>query len=83
MILHGIWSEERLNLVRHGAAGNEVPPIVVQANDERAAIQQGLRMLRSDDVMLVLAENAPAAIRLIGHRVRRRPATAPETAGAA
>lgn len=83
MILHGSWGVERLNLVRQGAAGNDVPPIVVQVNDERTAIQHGLGMLKPDDVMLILAENAPATIRLIGKRLRRRAAIVSETAGAA
>lgn len=83
LIVHGAWSEERLNGLRHGAAMNEVPPIVLQSPDERAAIQQGIGMLRSDAVMLVLAEDPAAAVRLIARRTRRRSSLAQETSGAA
>jgi hypothetical protein len=83
LIVHGEWSDERLSLIRHGAALNDVPPIIVQTTDERAAIQQGIGLLRADDVMLVLAEDPAAVIRLIARRTRRRPADLPETAGAA
>jgi hypothetical protein len=72
VIMHGPWEAERLTLFRQGAAANEVPPIFLQATDERRAIQQGIEMLRSDDVLLILAENAPAAVRLVTSRIRRR-----------
>jgi hypothetical protein len=71
LLLHGGWSPERLMLLRQGAASNSVPPIVVQATDERAAIEQGLAMLRPDDVLFVLAENAQAVVRLISRQVGR------------
>lgn len=71
VIMHGAWEAERLALFRQGAAANEVPPIFLQASDERRAIQQGIEMLRSDDVLLILAENAPAAVRLVTNRIRR------------
>ncbi|MGH2617273.1 MAG: hypothetical protein ACRDJC_18730 [Thermomicrobiales bacterium] len=73
LIIHGEWTPDRLDLIRQGASGNEVPPIVVQAHDERSAILQGLDIIRPDDVMLVLAENPTAAIRLIMRRIRRNP----------
>lgn len=83
IVVHGAWETERSSLFRHGAAANEVPPIFLQALDERVAIQQGLEMLRSDDVMLVLAENAPAAVRLVTSRVRRRLTVERHTVGVA
>jgi hypothetical protein len=72
LMMHGAWKPERLKLFRQGAAANEVPPIFLQALDERRAIQQGIEMLHPDDVLLILAENAPAAVRLVASRVRRR-----------
>ncbi len=83
MIVHGNWDDERLKLVRQGAAANDLPPIILQAADERSAIQQGMGMLRSDDVMLVLAEDPAAAIRVITRRIRRQANSSQETAGAA
>lgn len=71
IVLHGSWQEDRLSAFRQGVAANEVPPVFVIAADERRAIQQGLDMLRAEDVMLILAENAPAAVRLVSSRVRR------------
>lgn len=83
VVIHGVWDAERLARFRQGAAANEVPPICVQAPDERAAILQGMGMLRSDDVMLVLAEDAPAAVRLVANRVRRQARSGPASIGAA
>jgi UDP-N-acetylmuramyl tripeptide synthase len=72
VIMHGKWETQRLKLFRQGAAANKVPPIFLQAPDERRAIQQGMEMLHPDDVLLILAENAPAAVRLVTSHVRRR-----------
>ena len=70
LIVHGAWHADRLALLRHGAAGNKVPPIFLQVSDERAALQQAVNMLRPDDVLLVLAENPTATVRLIQRRLR-------------
>jgi cyanophycin synthetase len=84
VVIHGVWGDQRLEAFRQGVAGNQVPPIFLQAADERAAIQQGLDLLRAGDLLLVLAEDAPAAVRLIGNRLRPRPRTPDNrTAGAA
>ena len=83
IVIHGVWDPGRMALLRQGAATNEVPPIVVQAGDERSAIQQGLGMLRAGDLMLILAENAPAAVRLVASRVRRQANGNRASAGAA
>ncbi len=69
--MHGDWPYDRLGLFKLGVAMNDVPPVMLQAADERRAIIQGLEMLRADDVLLVLAENPAAAVRLIGNQVRR------------
>jgi cyanophycin synthetase len=73
LVVHGHWEPPRSALLRQGAAANEVPPLIVQATDERLAILQGLEMLRPGDVLLVLAEDPPAAVRLVSGRVGRRP----------
>ena len=73
IILHGAWESGRLERIRQGAAANHVPPIVLQAPDERTAVQQAMSMLRADDVMLVLAENPAATVRLIQRRLRHDP----------
>lgn len=72
LILHGVWDAARLNAVRQGAASTEVPPLVIQAVDERSAVQQGLAMLRADDIMLILAEQPSAVVKLVDRRLRRR-----------
>ena len=71
LVLHGAWDAGRSERIRQGAASNHVPPIVLQAPDERTAVQQAMDMLRTDDVMLVLAENPAATVRLIQRRLRQ------------
>jgi cyanophycin synthetase len=71
LITHGPWPPERLEHLRHGAAGNTVPPIFLQALDERTALQQALNMLRAKDVLLILAEDPPATVSLIQRHLRR------------
>ena len=83
LILHGPWAADRLEAIRQGASANQVPPLIVQLADERTAVQQGLAMLRPDDVMLVLAESAPAVIRQLDRRSRRGPRTGRGASGAA
>lgn len=83
IIMHGDWPYDRLGLFKLGVAMNDVPPVLLQAADERRAIIQGLDMLRPDDVLLVLAENPAAAVRLIGSQVRRIEAALLQPAGAA
>jgi cyanophycin synthetase len=71
LIANGAWSQDRLNHLRHGAAGNAVPPIFLQTPDERSAVQQALNMIRAKDVLLILAEDPPATVSLIQRHVRR------------
>jgi cyanophycin synthetase len=71
LIAHGDWRRERLQLLRHGAGGNAVPPIFLQTADERSAVQQALSMLRAKDVLLILAEDPPATVSLIQRHLRR------------
>lgn len=83
LIVHGEWSTERLAALRQGAAANEVPPIYLRAESERSAMLQGLAMLRTHDVMLVLAEDALAAVRLMARHANRTPPAKQDSAGAA
>lgn len=71
LIAYGVWPPERLERLRLGAAGNSVPPIFLQAPDERTAVQQALNMLRAKDVLLILAEHPPATVSLIQRHLRR------------
>jgi cyanophycin synthetase len=71
LITHGVWPAGRLEHLRQGAAGNSVPPIFLQAPDERAAVQQAMNMLRAKDVLLVLAEDSQATVSLIQRHLRR------------
>ena len=83
IIMHGDWAYDRLGLFKLGVAMNDVPPVMLHAADERRAIIQGMEMLRPDDVLLVLAENPPAAVRLIGSQARRIEDALHQPAGAA
>ena len=76
LIAHGAWPAERLDLLRQGVAGNAVPPIFLQAPDERTAVRQAMDMLRAKDVLLVLAEDPEATVSLIQRRLRRLPSPA-------
>jgi hypothetical protein len=48
-----------------------VPPIFLQAIDERTAVQQAMSMLRAKDVLLILAENPRATVMLVQRHLRR------------
>ena len=78
LITHGDWSRERLEHLRQGAAANDLPPLIVQASDERSAVHQAIGMLRPDDVLLILAEDAAAVARQVSRRSRRRSSLAKE-----
>jgi hypothetical protein len=82
LITHGIWAPERLEQFRQGAAGNTVPPIFLQAGDERTAVLQALNMLRAKDVLLTLAEDPPSTVSLIQRHVRRFSPGPPNDEGA-
>jgi cyanophycin synthetase len=83
LIVHGHWDPGRLELFRQGAAANDVPPLVAQFADERAAVSQAVAMLRPGDVMLVLAESPSSVVRQIARRVGRRPHSNRNSSGAA
>ncbi|MFN8591277.1 MAG: hypothetical protein U0031_07405 [Thermomicrobiales bacterium] len=83
LIFHGLRDGDRFEQLRAGAAGNQVPPLVVQSVDERSAIQQGLGMLKPRDIMLVLAEEPAAAVRLVERQVHRSEQPSRRTPGAA
>jgi cyanophycin synthetase len=71
LIAHSVWPADRLEQLRQGAAANSVPPIFLQAPDERTAVQQALTMLRAKDVLMILAEDAPGTVSLIQRRIRQ------------
>ena len=73
LIANGVWPAERLEHLRQGVAANAVPPIFLQAPDERTAVQQAMNMLRAQDVLLILAEQPEATVNLIQRRLRRLP----------
>jgi cyanophycin synthetase len=83
LIANGVWAPERLELLRLGVAGNTVPPIFLQAPSERAAVQQALNMIRTKDVVLVLAEHPTATVSLIQRHVRRLSSKSRNEVGAA
>lgn len=83
VVTHGDWSTERAAAMRSGAAANDVPPIFVHVPNERRAIQQALGMLSPERVLLVLAEEAPAAVRMVAAEERREFESPPRRVGAA
>jgi cyanophycin synthetase len=77
LILHGADAQpERTGLLRQGVAAHDVPPVVVHAATEAAALNAALRVLRADDVLYVVAEDPKAVVRRL-----RRPSRMPSTAG--
>lgn len=83
LITHGDQSLERLQLVRHGAANNDVPPVFFHDADERAAVRHGITLLKPGDVLLVLAEHPTAVLRLVNRELPNLPAPAGDNLGAA
>jgi hypothetical protein len=83
LIAHGLWPAGRLEHLRQGAAANTVPPIFLQALDERTAVQQAMSMLRAKDVLVILAEDPSSTVSLIQRRLRRAPSSAGSHTGAA
>lgn len=83
IIMHGDWPYDRLGLFKLGVAMNDVPPVMLHAPDERRSVIQGMEMLRADDVLLVLAENPAAIVRLVASQVRRIEESLQQPAGAA
>lgn len=83
IVTHGAWSSARTESIRGGAASNEVPPIFMHLPNERRAIQQALSMLSPERVLVVLAEDAPTAVRIVASEVRGGYDTPPTRIGAA
>jgi UDP-N-acetylmuramyl tripeptide synthase len=72
VVIHGEEAApERASLLRQGIAALEVPPAVVQASTESAAISAVLRLLRPDDVVYVVADDPRTAIRRLRRSGRR------------
>lgn len=83
IVTHGDWTTERTAAIRSGAAGNDVPPIFMHLPNERRAIQQALGMLSPERVLVVLAEDAPTAVRIVASESRRGYDAPPTNVGAA
>jgi len=83
LITHGNQSDERLQLLRQGAANNDVPPIFFHDHDERSAIRRGMALLKPGDVLLVLAESPVAVLRLLNRELPNLPASPGDNVGAA
>jgi len=64
--LHGERLDpERAELLRQGIAANDVPPLVIHAAGERAAISALLRMLKPDDLAYILADRPLPVVRAL------------------
>jgi cyanophycin synthetase len=66
ILLHGERLDpERAELLRQGIAANDVPPLVIHAAGERAAISALLRMLKPDDLAYILADRPLPVVRAL------------------
>lgn len=66
LIMHSSDSHpNRVPAFRHGVALNDVPPVIINTTGERAAMSRALKMLRPDDVLLVLADNPTSVLRTL------------------
>jgi cyanophycin synthetase len=83
LISHGDQSDARLQLLRQGAANNDVPPVFFHDNDERSAVRRGIALLKPGDVLLVLAESPMAVLRLVNRELPNLPASPGDNVGAA
>jgi cyanophycin synthetase len=83
LITHGNHSDERLQLLRQGAANNDVPPIFFHDYDERSAVRRGIALLKPGDVLLVLAESPVAVLRLVNRELPNLPSPPGNNVGAA
>lgn len=78
IVLHDAANNpERGERLRSGIAAHDVPPVVVHAASESAAISVVTRMLRPDDVVYILADDP----RTVARRLRRSTAGSPASAG--
>ena len=55
----------RTKALRAGITSNDVPPLVIHSRNERSAIRALLKMLRPDDVAMVLADQPAPVLRLL------------------
>ena len=65
-ILHSeAQTAERSEVFRQGVAMNDVPPVVIHVPTERTAIGRAVRMVRPNDVLLVLADQPATVARAV------------------
>ncbi len=72
LVLHGQVSPERATLLRQGIATNSVPPVVIRVGSERQAVTKALRLLRGEDLALILTEHPAAVLRALARAEQRR-----------
>jgi cyanophycin synthetase len=66
MIVHGAdESPARSAAFRQGISLNDVPPFVISTGSEADAIDRALKMVRPDDLVLVLAERPANVLRML------------------
>ena len=71
LIVHGdAGAPDRAAAFRTGVAMNEVPPFVIHAGSEPEALDRALRMVRPDDLLLVLADRPDRVLRVLGRADR-------------
>ena len=66
LILHGeAAAPARAAAFRQGIALNSVPPVMIHLDTERRAIDRALKMVRPDDLLLVLADQPASVLRTL------------------
>jgi cyanophycin synthetase len=63
LILHDADLPARAQTLRLGIAQNQVPPVVIHTGSERQAVNRALRMIRPDDLLLILADEPTGVLR--------------------
>lgn len=64
LVMHGEKEHpERAAAIMQGVAQNDLPPVIIHAESESAAITAVLRVLRPDDALYIVADDASTVIR--------------------
>lgn len=81
IVVHSNSDPGRVEEFRRGIAANDFPPIVIHLPTERRALNRALRIVRDDDLMLILTADDPGpAIRAV-QRFMSSPSISPASIG--
>ncbi|MBA3413951.1 MAG: hypothetical protein H0U10_01835 [Chloroflexia bacterium] len=72
IIIHDdVGAAERRELLLHGIAANDLPPVVVHTKSESAALTALLKVLRPDDTVYILADDPRSVLRRLQRAVQQ------------